>query len=56
MAKIMYKGKTYEMSMGEFYTLKRADEIVEELIDKPILYDEVMKRIRQHKINKIKNK
>lgn len=55
MAQIMHKGKTYNMSMKDFYVIKRAEEIFEELISKPEVHDKLNELLRKHKLNKIKN-
>ena len=55
MGQIMYKGKTYEMTMAEFYILKRADEMIEELLNKPELMEVFNQKMRIVKLKNIKD-
>lgn len=55
MAKIIEHGKTYNMSITEYYLQKKAEEIVHELTTNEELYNKVNELLRKYKLNKIKN-
>lgn len=53
MGQIRHGGKVYNMPMGEFLIIKRAEEIVNELKNKPKLLEEVNRLLREYKLKKI---
>jgi len=54
MSKIRYGGKTYDMSMHDFYIYKNVKEMIDKLMNNPELLDEFNKQMRIYKLNKIK--